>query len=640
MRDNIILSMFIKNMEANSDIVYEYINRVIVAVINAILSYKIFFSFLPIDYVYFVIAIISVISFFFYKPLSIIFLAIYIIESAVVFKTLYNITLLPLIQGYSIEYLIELLVALIFIFIIPLFSILKYSSIGGVITSSSILLSIYNPFFLLFLPFGIAEKNSRITVNILSVLPLLILIVPSILSYNTTSYILHNYSLWVSIILALAAGILFGISQLYSLIGSIPLSIFLYLNGQALEIITLTGLLTIILNIIPSIVSLIKANFYIKKELVDTRKRIIENLDELKGVLEKIKLVIKDTNDIELTPLIQKYNKFFADISSNLENISDMKTLQNLELELNAKRLELERSINDYLFDQISRYNEIVDEIKNYGIVLDKIEPLSEAIKINDEGVIKIRKLLSRVNVNVQILYKYIESIYNSLELLLGKKYNNEITDIRFNIEMSIKYFNRLLNKENLETCKTCTELMLKFLQLSNSLNLNANQELLKNIIKLSDEKPAIFVVKSKEFLEQGLKTASIVLAKVKEEYEYIKNEIPSLSRYKEFDLINLLEKEINDSTKPICKRIETLSSSFQVIQDLSSIIAHKSEIADVINLINDNYDLILQKVIEEGCIKLSELGIALDYGKFIDLVLQEKGTNLRVVNDSICYMR
>jgi len=72
----------------------------------------------------------------------------------------------------------------------------------------------------------------------------------------------------------------------------------------------------------------------------------------------------------------------------------------------------------------------------------------------------------------------------------------------------------------------------------------------------------------------------------------------------------------------------------------LSSIITHKNEIADVINLINDNYDLILQKVIEEGCVKLSELGIALDYGKFIDLVLQEKGTNLRVVNDSICYMR
>jgi len=52
LRDNIILSMFIKNPEPNSETIYDYINRVIVAVINAILSYKIFISFLPSDYIY------------------------------------------------------------------------------------------------------------------------------------------------------------------------------------------------------------------------------------------------------------------------------------------------------------------------------------------------------------------------------------------------------------------------------------------------------------------------------------------------------------------------------------------------------------------------------------------------------------
>ncbi|QXJ30226.1 hypothetical protein J5U23_03122 [Saccharolobus shibatae B12] len=628
--------MFIKNPEPNSETIYDYINRVIVAVINAILSYKIFISFLPIDYIYFAIAIISVISFFFHKPLSIILLSIYIIDSAAIYKVLYNVALYPLIQSYSIKYLIEILLVLIFIFIIPLFSILRYSSVGGIIASSSILLSIYNPFFLLFLPFGIAEKNSKIIVNILSALPLLI--IPITLHYTS---ILYSYLLWVSIILVLITGILFGMRQLFSLIGIFPSSIFLYLNDQNFEVIILIAVLTLILNIIPSIVSLIKANFYIKKEIVETRNRINENMDEIKGILEKIKLIAKDINDIELTPLTQKYNKFFADISNNLENISDIKTLQNIELELNAKRLELERSINDYIFDKISRYNKLVDEIKNYGIVLDKIEELSEPIKINDEGVIRINKIIMRIKENLYSLYKYIENISSSLVLLLDKDYNNEIVDVRLDIiEMSIKYLKILLSKENLESCKTCTELMLRFLQLSNSLNLNMNKELLKNIIKLNDEKPANFIVKSREILEQGLKTASSILAKVKEDYEHIKNEIPSLSRYKEFELINLLEKEINDSTKPICKRIETLSSSLQVIQDLSTIITHKNEITDVINLINDNYDLILQKVIEEGCIKLSELGIALNYGKFIDLVLQEKGTNLRVVNDSICYMR
>ncbi|QGA54888.1 hypothetical protein GFS03_10010 [Sulfolobus sp. E5-1-F] len=635
MRDNIILSMFIKNPEPNSDTIYDYMNRVIVAIINAILSYKIFLSFLPIDYIYFAIAIISVISFFFHKPLSITFLSIYIIDSAAVYKILYNITLYPLIQGYSIKYLIEILLMLIFIFIIPLLCILRYGSVGGAIASGSILLSIYNPFFLLFLPFGIAEKNSKIIVNILSALPLLV--IPITLYYDSS---LYSYLLWLSIILVPISGMLFSIRQLFSLTGILPFSIFLYINSQSLEVIISISLLTLILNIIPSIVSLIKANFYIKKEVIEMKNRIDEDINETKGILEKIKLLAKDANDIELTPLIQKYNKFFADISNNLENISDIKTLQNIELELNAKRLELERSINDYLFDQISRYNEIVDEIKNYGIVLDKMEQLSEPIKINDEGIIRINKLMTRMKENLHLLYKYIETINNSLVLLLGKNYENEIIDVRLNIEMSIKYLKILLNKENLENCKTCTELMLKFLQLFNSINLNVNQELLKSIIKLSDEKPAIYIVKSREILEQGLKTASSILTKIKEDYEYIRKEIPSLSRYKEFDLINLLEKEINDSTKPICKRIETLSSSIQVIQDLSSIITHKNEIADVINLINDNYELILQKVIEEGCIKLNELGIALDYGKFIDLVLQEKGTNLRVVNDSICYIR
>ncbi|WP_338600130.1 hypothetical protein V6M85_11365 [Sulfolobus tengchongensis] len=626
--------MFIKNPEPNTETVYDYINRVVAAVVNAIISYNILYEIIPVEYVYFTIAAISVISFFFYKQLSIILLALYIIDKAILTKAIYYLSLYPLIQFYSIKYLIELIIVLVFLFVIPLISILKFRSNESVITSDSLLLALYNPYLILFLPFGISEKNNKISVNVLSVLPLLVI---PILQYYSFPY---NPNLWISLALIVISGILFGLKYIFSLAGIIPLDIFLYISNEKIEIIALITLISAILNLIPSILSIIETNFYIKREIVERKSKINESLNEVKSSLDKIKLLSKDSTDMELFSIIQKYEKFFSSVSANLETIADIKSLQNIEMEINAKKLELERNINDYLFDQISQYNEIVEEIKNYGIVLDRIEPLSEPIKIDEDDTIKISKLLSRISENMNILSKYVENMTKSLKTLLGKNYDSEITDIRLDIKKSIIYIKELASKENIDSCKACVELLIKFLQMLNSLNLSTNQELLKILIKLNDEKPATFIIKSEEIMEQGLKLAIDTVTKLKEEYKRIQSEIPSLDRYKEFELINLLEKELNDNTKPICKRMEALASFLQVIQDLSSIVTHKNEIADVINLVSDNYDLILQKVLEEGCIKLSDLGIALDYSKFIDLVLQEKGSTLKIVGDSICYMK
>ncbi|MEM3291831.1 MAG: hypothetical protein QXY60_03700 [Saccharolobus sp.] len=626
--------MFLKNLDSNHTTIYDYINRVIIAVINSIIFYRIVFGFISIDYIYFIVAIIAVVSFFFYKPLSIVFLFAYLAQNSIIYKTIYTLSLYPLVNNtYSYQYIIELFIFLMILLLVPLILLLKFGSISSIIASTSLLLSNYYPYMLLFAPFGIAQKNDKTVVNILSIIPLL--------GLPISLYYIYSYNLTLLIsssILIIAAGLLFGFKKLYSLSGSLLLVISLYLTKINFELIILIFLVSIVLNLIPNILQFINSNLSSKKEIIEQKNRISENIQNMLNNLNKIKDMIK--YDDELTLIFKKYVNILNEMLNNLKSVNDMKTLTNIEIELNARKLELERVLNDYIFDKITEYNEIIDVIKNYGIVMEKIEPLTEPIRLDDNGAIKINNVINKINENIDILYKHTKNINHSLNELLGINMENTIKLI--DKKKIIDYVKILLSMENINNCKVCVNSLFKILQMLNSLRLGSatNQDLLKAIIKLNDEKPATFVIKTKEIAIKGIDIINTVLYKIKEEYNYVLKEIPSLDKYKEIDILNSLEEETKDKTKPLCKRIEILLSSSQVIQDIVNITEHKNEIRDVINLVKDNYDVLMQKILEEGCIKISDLGISLEFGKFIDIALQEKGSTLRVVNDSICYMR
>ncbi|MEM4082776.1 MAG: hypothetical protein QXD91_03405 [Saccharolobus sp.] len=626
--------MFLKNLDSNHTTIYDYINRVIIAVINSIIFYRLVFGFISIDYIYFIVAIIAVVSFFFYKPLSIVFLFAYLAQNSIIYKTIYTLSLYPLVNNtYSYQYIIELFIFLMILLLVPLILLLKFGSISSIIASTSLLLSNYYPYMLLFAPFGIAQKNDKTVVNILSIIPLL--------GLPISLYYIYSYNLTLLIsssILIIAAGLLFGFKKLYSLSGSLLLVISLYLTKINFELIILIFLVSIVLNLIPNILQFINSNLSSKKEIIEQKNRISENIQNIVNNLNKIKDMIK--NDDELTLIFKKYINILNEMLNNLKSVNDMKTLTNIEIELNARKLELERVLNDYIFDKITEYNEIIDVIKNYGIIMEKIEPLTEPIRLDDNGAIKINNVINKINENIDILYKHTKNINYSLNELLGINMENTIKLI--DKKKIIDYVKILLSMENINNCKVCVNSLFKILQMLNSLRLGSatNQDLLKAIIKLNDEKPATFVIKTKEIAIKGIDIINTVLYKIKEEYNYVLKEIPSLDKYKEIDILNSLEEETKDKTKPLCKRIEILLSSSQVIQDIVNITEHKNEIRDVINLVKDNYDVLMQKVLEEGCIKISDLGISLEFGKFIDIALQEKGSTLRVVNDSICYMR
>ncbi|MEM0294141.1 MAG: hypothetical protein QXF93_06035 [Saccharolobus sp.] len=626
--------MFLKNLDSNHTTIYDYINRVIIAVINSIIFYRIVFGFISIDYIYFIVAIIAVVSFFFYKPLSIVFLFAYLAQNSIIYKTIYMLSLYPLVNNtYSYQYIIELFIFLMILLLVPLILLLKFGSISSIIASTSLLLSNYYPYMLLFAPFGIAQKNDKTVVNILSTIPLL--------GLPISLYYIYSYNLTLLIsssILIIASGLLFGFKKLYSLSGSLLLVISLYLTKINFELIILIFLVSIVLNLIPNILQFINSNLSSKKEIIEQKNRISENIQNIVNNLNKIKDMIK--KDDELTLIFKKYINILNEMLNNLKSVNDMKTLTNIEIELNARKLELERVLNDYIFDKITEYNEIVDVIKNYGIIMEKIEPLTEPIRLDDNGAIKINNVINKINENIYILYKHTKNINYSLNELLGINMENTIKLI--DKKKIIDYVKILLSTENINNCKVCVNSLFKILQMLNSLRLGSatNQDLLKAIIKLNDEKPATFVIKTKEIAIKGIDIINTVLYKIKEEYNYVLKEIPSLDKYKEIDILNSLEEETKDKTKPLCKRIEILLSASQVIQDIVNITEHKNEIKDVINLVKDNYDVLMQKILEEGCIKISDLGISLEFGKFIDIALQEKGSTLRVVNDSICYMR
>lgn len=626
----IIFRMSLKNPELNSSSIYEYINRVIIAVVNSIMLYKVISYFIGVNYVYFIVAISAVVSFFFYKSLSIIVLSLYLIFTSAIYRKIYYFSLYTLISSYSNIYFIEFIILIVLLFTLPLIGLLKFKSVNSVITVDAILLSVYNSFLLLFLPFGVAEKGDKVTSNIISVLPLILL-------EFKFEELIFNYKFLTILLLIVITGILFGLSKVYSITGGIALWFSLYLSNINLELTTLILIVSILLNSIPTVINMLNFKFLYKKEIIEKRNLISERVKDILNNLDKIKDILKDNADFNL--IIQKYNKIFINILDNIKNASDIKTLENLEMETNLRKLELERNINDYIFDRIAEYNEAIDKIKNYGIIMEKIEPLSEPITIDDNGIIKISNVIRKISENTDLLYKNISNLGNSIKTLLGNEYNLVFLDI----SRSVEYLELLLNRDIIGNCKICDDSLFKFLQLINLINIEASmnsQELLKSLIKVNGEKPAVFVIKSKEIVSQGLDIAIKILNKLKEEYSSIMKEIPILTEHKEFKLVEQLESELKDPSTPLCKRIETLTSSLQIIEDLANIIEHKDEIIDVINLVKDNYEIILQKVLEEGCVKLDDLGIAMKYAKFIDMALQEKGSTLRVVNDSICYIK
>jgi len=626
----IIFRMSLKNPELNSSSIYEYINRVIIAVVNSIMLYKVISYFIGVNYAYFIVAISAVVSFFFYKSLSIIVLSLYLIFTSAIYRKIYYFSLYTLISSYSNIYFIEFIILIVLLFTLPLIGLLKFKSVNSVITVDAILLSVYNSFLLLFLPFGVAEKGDKVTSNIISVLPLILL-------EFKFEELIFNYKFLTILLLIVITGILFGLSKVYSITGGIALWFSLYLSNINLELTTLILIVSILLNSIPTVINMLNFKFLYKKEIIEKRNLISERVKDILNNLDKIKDILKDNADFNL--IIQKYNKIFINILDNIKNASDIKTLENLEMETNLRKLELERNINDYIFDRIAEYNEAIDKIKNYGIIMEKIEPLSEPITIDDNGIIKISNVIRKISENTDLLYKNISNLGNSIKTLLGNEYNLVFLDI----SRSVEYLELLLNRDIIGNCKICDDSLFKFLQLINSINIEASmnsQELLKSLIKVNGEKPAVFVIKSKEIVSQGLDIAIKILNKLKEEYSSIMKEIPILTEHKEFKLVEQLESELKDPSTPLCKRIETLASSLQIIEDLANIIEHKDEIIDVINLVKDNYEIILQKVLEEGCVKLDDLGIAMKYAKFIDMALQEKGSTLRVVNDSICYIK
>jgi hypothetical protein len=626
----IIFRMSLKNPELNSSSIYEYINRVIIAVVNSIMLYKVISYFIGVNYVYFIVAISAVVSFFFYKSLSIIVLSLYLIFTSAIYRKIYYFSLYTLISSYSNIYFIEFIILIVLLFTLPLIGLLKFKSVNSVITVDAILLSVYNSFLLLFLPFGVAEKGDKVTSNIISVLPLILL-------EFKFEELIFNYKFLTILLLIVITGILFGLSKVYSITGGIALWFSLYLSNINLELTTLILIVSILLNSIPTVINMLNFKFLYKKEIIEKRNLISERVKDILNNLDTVKVILKDNADFNL--IIQKYNKIFINILDNIKNASDIKTLENLEMETNLRKLELERNINDYIFDRIAEYNEAIDKIKNYGIIMEKIEPLSEPITIDDNGIIKISNVIRKISENTDLLYKNISNLGNSIKTLLGNEYNLVFLDI----SRSVEYLELLLNRDIIRNCKICDDSLFKFLQLINLINIEASmnsQELLKSLIKVNGEKPAVFVIKSKEIVSQGLDIAIKILNKLKEEYSSIMKEIPILTEHKEFKLVEQLESELKDPSTPLCKRIETLASSLQIIEDLANIIEHKDEIIDVINLVKDNYEIILQKVLEEGCVKLDDLGIAMKYAKFIDMALQEKGSTLRVVNDSICYIK
>ncbi len=597
--------------------------KIVLAVLNSILIYimSLNLSFIH-NYSLEIIAATAVISFFLPEIVSPALTILFIIYLA------YKELNLNQLSGMT-----EIISLIILNILVPILIEIKYGSMQGFISSEAV---VSFPISFPLLLSGIAEKRN-ITVNILSVLPLFFMIFYHFIIPINSVYIMY---LSVGIVSLIISSILFGMKQTFSLIGVvfgfIGLSTLLYLTFLPSPIPSNLIYATIIAVSVNAMFS----GFYEYKIRKQRKEKIEEEISLIKKEIESSIVSlgrVRSYTDLEdsLSNVIAEDEKRILDISKKIDECKSLDCINPIYNEFVSTKKSIEDKLSQYIFNIIIEYNNVVNELKKNGILLEEMNIPTEKIVLSEDSIDKIQKYLSNINKNISLGISEINSIIDSTEKITGIKLNRFYITEYSSILNAIDYLrkNNVISYAN--QCLGYDRDILTKLEFHGFEN-----KKLEIVKKLNEYYGRNVLLSDIKIIERE---SNQVVTLIKDYLNYLETELQKIwevSKLKDINykmgLIRELANELNGNDS-ILKKLSDVLTSIPEISSAEKIIEEKDNIYVLFTILKENEEIIKEKLSEERCIELEELGINNKLSNYVIEYLKERNINTRLDTNKIC---
>ncbi|NON62332.1 hypothetical protein [Acidianus sp. RZ1] len=600
--------------------VEKWIERVIVALLNSLLIYLILLHFGLGNYIYLGIPLIAIVSGALPQilaPAMVLFISIqYLYQN-------FNTTIEGLLYG---------VIFIILVFLVPLIVEVKFNTVQGFITALAIFSIPLTPFLLLS---GISEKKQSI-INLVSSIPFIYLALKDINpnSIDITSPLIYSI---ISIALLFIASIIFGLRNCFSIVGIIP-SIFgasLLLNTTYVPNLTviIISIIALVINTIFISVELLYKNKVTREKVSFETENLREEIEDYLTQLGRIKLISEFEENVK-DIVSQGQNNLIA-AEKEIEECKDIKCISALNDKINNEISDIEKSINDVIFSTVVEYNNIVVKLKKVGILMDELQYPKDKFKLKEAGIDYIQRLILEINKNVGFALNQINTAVENLEKITGKKFNKfYIVDYRALGDIVPLFSDKQLMNE-LISCYNAE------IQVVSVINMPGNEQKKLEISKrINDIHQDNFAIQDLNKLYETMKD---LLSLIGEYTDYLINELEKIIKKGKLPSISsslescktIKENLSEDST--LCDKMLFVMNLSAKLNDASDIIKNKEAIIALLEILEDNTELLTDKLYEEKCISLENIGINSKLSTYVSEWFNVKGTKTVIKGERIC---
>ncbi|AWR97634.1 hypothetical protein DFR86_08795 [Acidianus sulfidivorans JP7] len=601
-----------------------YLERVIITALNSILIFLLLNKLGYQTYVDIIIPIVAIVSIVLPEVMAPIITLLFAIDKL---YTLYDaITPFDILDSFFI---------IVLTIIIPIVLEIKYQSLQAFISAESVL---GIPLTSILILAGISERRTP-SINILSSLPLFYLLINLIKTnfYFSTSEI---EILAIGILGILLGSYIFGINRIFSIAGILPSIIGFYalyfnsINFRLTDLIAEIIIISIAISGVSALLSSMKENKTKKEKIQEQIGIIKKEIDETLLTIGRIKSYAELQEKFENAIIKEEEN--LIDLSKKLDKCEDLKCINSIYPQFKDKKREITDKINDILFNIIIDYNGIVDYLKKYGIKIDEIPIPKDKVNLTETDIDNIQRILADINKNTTFALNYINSIIDSLEKINGIKLNRYyITDYSV-LPKAIEE----LEKNN--AADSATKIIEIDREILSNLTLNEYRQEKLELAKIVND------FYSRKILVSDIPQIDKITEKILElVLKYINSSINTLSSLLNVakvqsieNLLNLtkeIKNSLEDQKKSIYEKLSYLIASVPSLKEVDEILENEDGINALFTILKDNGQIIENKILEDGCIKVEDIGINSKLSKYVAEYLSKDGIKTEIVKDQVC---
>lgn len=509
------------------------------------------------------------------------------------------------------------LLSLVFLFVIPLISLVRFGSPRSFITSGSLLLSQFNPIWSLLLFSGISQSDNYI-INVLSAIPVAIIF---------PLYFYGNFLGIVIVAMIILAAVTYAIKSYYGLVGVVFVALaYILLTKLGYTISILSVVVSLAIYSSSSMVSIVSSQLESKKAYETLKSGLIEDLKNINSTLYSLKdEVAQENSDIDNT--ISGYITQITKLQDEVLRCKNVKCVEEAKSELSNVRRMITTKLNNLIFDKIKSYNDFSGRLKFLGINIPELEYPKEEVKV-EEFLNFYHNLKNVVDKNILTAANIVNNLIDNLSKTLGiymqkVKVINKDSIIEKVESIDIKDINTKLN--------LCLS---KANEISGILLTTPDTfELKKDIAALPLQQFTINkLVQSSRVLERF---TNAILSELSMSHSVFKDisakfSTPELKSLEE--IINGLVITFQSANIPYCEKVNRLYGSLTNLEQIMEYVRER----DVILQLEEIIDAILPQIKQKDVIELEELGINQKYADFLLKALNNRGVAAKLDGNKI----